>query len=218
MKPLTCFQKCKRFPGGYQVRCKKCQKAGDLQRSQEPESGVQQCNTCGETKPLSCFPTGRRRLSGHAPRCKDCVSSHSKRLYPDVAEAKRARQTADRDKYPERYLLYQARKRAKRDGLPFNITLEDIVIPRFCPILGIPLFRGVGRMCDNSPSLDQFHAGKGYIKGYVPVISNRANRIKSDGSVEEHRAVIRFLEQYEHNNGSTINTSFPITNAQAPSG
>jgi len=35
------------------------------------------------------------------------------------------------------YKLYQAAKtRAKRDGLPFDITYQDVIIPAHCPVLG----------------------------------------------------------------------------------
>jgi hypothetical protein len=36
-------------------------------------------------------------------------------------------------------LFHHARERALAKGLPFAITLDDVVIPDVCPVLGIPL-------------------------------------------------------------------------------
>jgi hypothetical protein len=36
-------------------------------------------------------------------------------------------------------MFHNAQHRAKRKGIPFSITIDDIVIPETCPLLGIPL-------------------------------------------------------------------------------
>lgn len=82
----------------------------------------------------------------------------------------------------------------------FNIDLSDIVIPKVCPILGIPLTKGVKRVpCNNSPSLDRIDSTKGYVKGNVQVISHRANRLKSDASLQELQLVMAHLQKLNHN-------------------
>ena len=82
-------------------------------------------------------------------------------------------------------MLKSARERAQLLGLPFNITIEDIVIPEHCPLLGVKLHFGTltDRVC--SPSLDRIIPELGYVKGNVWVISFRANAIKQDATVEE---------------------------------
>lgn len=77
-------------------------------------------------------------------------------------------------------------------GVPFTITKEDIVIPTHCPILGIPLFRGPRGGGENSPSLDKVRPELGYVPGNVIVISNRANRLKADATIEELRDIASF--------------------------
>lgn len=90
-----------------------------------------------------------------------------------------------------------ARSRAKKRGLPFDITYEDVVVPEFCPILGIPLKeKGRPGWSDNSPSLDRIIPEKGYVKGNVRVISNRANRIKIDATIEELELVLADLRTH----------------------
>jgi hypothetical protein len=82
-------------------------------------------------------------------------------------------------------VLDGARSRAKRDGVPFDITREDIIFPEYCPILGIKLEHGKGVQSDCSPTLDRFIPEAGYVRGNINVISARANRMKSDASIEE---------------------------------
>jgi hypothetical protein len=77
-------------------------------------------------------------------------------------------------------LLGQARYRAKKKGIEFNLELSDVVIPKICPVLKIPLTAGSSsggpRGC--SPSLDRIDNTKGYIKGNVQVMSHKANTMK----------------------------------------
>lgn len=86
----------------------------------------------------------------------------------------------------ERCLLNAARSRARRNNLEFDLELSDIFIPLECPVLKIILTRNDMKMCDpNAPSLDRFDTTKGYTKDNVWVISNRANRMKNNASLEE---------------------------------
>ena len=90
-----------------------------------------------------------------------------------------------------------AKERADKNGLDFNIELEDIIIPKICPVLGIPINidLGRGRRRPDSPSLDKFIPSKGYVKGNVQVISWRANRIKSDGTPEEWLKIAKWCQK-----------------------
>ena len=87
--------------------------------------------------------------------------------------------------------------RAKRKKLPFNIDIEDIIIPKNCPVLGIPIEVNVGgdRMSNNSPTLDKFIPSKGYVKGNINIISWRANSLKSDGTTEEWMKISKWCQQ-----------------------
>lgn len=90
--------------------------------------------------------------------------------------------------------MTSAKRRAREKQLPFNITLEDIVIPEYCPILNIKLFLGKGNPCDNSPSLDRIIPEFGYVKGNVRVISCKANLIKNHGNMIEHEKVLFYMK------------------------
>jgi hypothetical protein len=83
------------------------------------------------------------------------------------------------ERHPEWAIWHRAKKRAARQGLDFNLPLESVVIPQVCPVLGILLFKRVGRSL-NSPSLDRIDPKKGYVVGNCRVVSDHANRIKSN--------------------------------------
>jgi hypothetical protein len=93
-------------------------------------------------------------------------------------------------------LLQNARQRALRYGLPFDLTLDDILVPEQCPVLGIPLRTGEGKASPYSPSLDRIDPRLGYVRGNVLVLSHRANTLKSDATPVELRQVADFLEQW----------------------
>lgn len=94
-----------------------------------------------------------------------------------------------------RKLLTWARYRAKKKGIEFDLTVDDLVIPAFCPVLGIPLERGVGAPGDNSPTIDRLDSRRGYVKGNVLVVSNLANRIKNSANLDNLLRVTAFVQQ-----------------------
>jgi hypothetical protein len=100
-----------------------------------------------------------------------------------------------------RHSLGQAKRRAQKDGREFDITIEDLLpLPTTCPVLGIEInYTGTKArgFVNNSPSIDRIDSSKGYIKGNVQIISWRANRIKSDASIEELEAVIKYMKGHQ---------------------
>jgi hypothetical protein len=91
---------------------------------------------------------------------------------------------------PEYIMWQMAKHRAAAKGLPFNLDVHDVVIPTLCPMLKIPLFQANGVLQDNSPQLDRRNNAKGYVKGNVRVISCKANRSKSDLTLEEMKLMV----------------------------
>ena len=90
------------------------------------------------------------------------------------------------------HLRYQmranAKKRAEAAGLPFALTVDDLVIPDVCPILGVPLDKPTGTKVgptDYAPSLDRIRPALGYVPGNVRVISYKANRLRNNGTFIE---------------------------------
>jgi hypothetical protein len=90
-------------------------------------------------------------------------------------------------------LFDTAKRRAKETGLEFSIKRSELCLPVLCPLLCIPVFVGNGKQGPNSPSVDRIDNSKGYVPGNVWIISQKANRIKSDATVEEISMLARNL-------------------------
>lgn len=90
-----------------------------------------------------------------------------------------------------------AKHRARRLGIPFNLELSDIVIPETCPALGIPIVSGVKSYCDGSPSMDKIHPELGYVKGNIVIVSWKANRMKSNGTLDDLKRLTQFYSSLE---------------------
>lgn len=125
----------------------------------------QMCCSCHVMKPKENFWKSSKRLSGLAARCKEC---HKKKYHSG-----------------EKALFRYAKQRAKDKNIEFSIQLEDILIPKLCPILGINLIQRSVEGIYNAPSLDRIDNSKGYTKDNIHVISWRANTLKSNSTPRE---------------------------------
>lgn len=95
---------------------------------------------------------------------------------------------------PELRMFNGAKHRAKKRNLEFNIEVSDINIPEVCPILGTKIEHGkLGN--DTGPSLDRIDNALGYVKGNVWVVSRRANRIKSDATLDELEKIVAAMKR-----------------------
>lgn len=116
------------------------------------------------------------------------------------AKENRAKRREDEVNYarknPERHLLFAAKRSATRRGLQFNLTLEDIIIPEYCPILNIKLseVRQKDGAKPESPSVDRIDTTKGYIKGNVGIISWKANTHKSALTLEDIERLSNYIK------------------------
>lgn len=102
--------------------------------------------------------------------------------------------------HPNKRLVQAAKVRAKRKGIEFNLTFDDIIIPDKCPVLGIELTSHVNkRLQDNSATIDRIDSTKGYTTDNVIVVSWRANRLKNDASIDEMEKIMLFYKQLQLN-------------------
>jgi hypothetical protein len=90
-----------------------------------------------------------------------------------------------------------AKQRAKRAGLRFDLKISDIVIPEFCPVLGIRLVQNNKKSFADSPSLDRIFPERGYARGNVQVISHKANTIKNNSTIEDLEKVLNYSRNSE---------------------
>ena len=115
----------------------------------------------------------------------------------------------EKDRFNKRYrvnpipqLIYGFRNRAKKQNVPFDLTIEDMKdliknAADVCPALGVKMEIAKLFANDNnySPSFDRIDPKKGYTKNNIVIVSTRANRIKSDATIDEIRKVADFYEK-----------------------
>jgi hypothetical protein len=168
----------------------------------------QVCKTCKVEKPAGAFFKQLSKRSGLFAECKVCQRKRNQAWIDANRERfrhlNRTATNGKRRRDPVRSMLALARARCKKSGLEFALSLEDVVVPEFCPILGIKLTYGLGHgqglsmaVRDSRASLDRIDNTKGYVPGNVVVISYRANRIKSDANVQELLRIARFYARLE---------------------
>lgn len=158
---------------------------------------TKKCAVCKETKCVADFD---RSGIGLSSRCKSCQKEKNKRYrelnkeslsalkhewYNDNKDKILEQKKEGRNLDPRLNMLSTAKHRAKIKNLPFEITVDDILIPDFCPILKIKLQRGEGKATNNSPSLDKIIPELGYVVGNIQVISKLANSMKTNASVDQ---------------------------------
>ena len=84
---------------------------------------------------------------------------------------------------------------AKKRNIPFELSISDIDeigIPITCPVLGIPLYFHRHQVQDDSISFDRIDSSKGYSLDNVIIISYRANKLKSNATLDEMKRIVEF--------------------------
>lgn len=173
--------------------------ANSLPKPATTGSEIRACVSCNQEYPLADFWSAGR--GKRVKECKWCKRSEAKRLYEEGGEASREKarkfQRKRRIEHPREEILRRTRNRALRSGIEFTINENDLDWPDVCPVLGVKLIYGAvgaGRALFNSASLDRVNNKKGYVPGNVRVISNRANCIKRDATLEELRLIVKYVE------------------------
>lgn len=166
------------------------------------------CRFCGEEKALEAFNRDSTRSDGRRNRCRECDAQYFQQHYQDpmwrknhIQRSKTRRQRL-KNEAPEHLwaedALANARQRAKRGHFLCDLDLDYVrsIVADTCPLLGFPLIYAQPKLSDNSPTLDRKNPTLGYTKGNVAVISHRANRLKSDSTIEELQTLLNNLVQY----------------------
>ncbi|MDY5420383.1 MAG: hypothetical protein SPG45_10210 [Lactobacillus johnsonii] len=158
------------------------------------------CTRCKQYKELKEFEFRKDNPNHIRSECKYCRTQES-RIYHymrrrrfDENQTKEKiihidRLKQDKEYHYKTYLINHSKQRAKKKGIEFTITPDDIIIPDKCPILNKPFI-----LLDNkyNYSLDRVDNTKGYIPGNVKIVSRLANTMKNNATNEE-------LEAFAHN-------------------
>jgi hypothetical protein len=81
--------------------------------------------------------------------------------------------------------------------LEWDFTVEELIVPDYCPVLGIPLFFTEGKNTDNTPTMDRVDNTKGYTRDNIEIISYRANRIKNNASLDELVSIVMYVAEHQ---------------------
>lgn len=131
------------------------------------------CTTCGLPKTDNQFNKGQRK-------CRACTK-------------KAWRVWRSKPENVVRTLVNGARRRAKHQRVPFAINFQDLEMPDVCPVLGLK-FDWENQTTPNSPSIDRLNPNLGYVPGNVVIICHMANRIKSNATPNQIRAVADWVD------------------------
>jgi RNase P subunit RPR2 len=195
----TCFM-CKRTKSltefgasGSRSECKKCGVILAKEHRESVRLGWQlglytrpefkKCEKCRQILPASDFGETDLFVSGLYAYCKICSKKH-------FFNYRRNKQT--------NYLFSRTKARAKKNGIDFSITIDDIIIPFACPVLGIELSVSNGNASDNSPSIDRIYNNVGYVAENIIIVSNLVNRIKSNATIDQLIAIAEFYRAIQN--------------------
>ena len=188
-KPKADFNRNRSTATGIHYECRECEKAGRVsaiakniatnngRRKEFGAEHLKKCTSCKEHKPAAEFTNDMTRYDGLKTTCKTCSSELSKQWRSNnLAKA----------------LFKSAKYGAKKRGIEFAITVDDIQIPDRCPIFGFKMEFGGKR--STSPSIDRIDNSKGYVPGNIVVVSVKANHVKSDCTLAELHKLVDFYD------------------------
>jgi hypothetical protein len=215
---LSFFNRHALTKDGYLGHCKECDYIKRKKKQKKEVNIVEEksCCICKEVKSSNYFMRVNRNFDGLSAICLTCWDLHQvtekSKIDRNYPRKLRLQYDPEYRKYinllksksngthlgRRKRMLANAKKRAKKLNLDFNLTLEDIIIPDECPIFKIPFTFVAETSYQDNCSLDRIDNTKGYIKGNVQVISMKANTMKNSATPEELLNFCKyFLQQLE---------------------
>ncbi len=160
-------------------------------------------NLCNETltdKQIALILNKKPRTIAYHRTLLGLKSARNRRTYQDLTTKIKG------------YMIRNSKWSAKRRNHEFNLTINDIQLPEYCPLLGIKLYYNFEKRTHfnsfNHASLDRIDNSKGYIKGNVIVLSRLANAMKNEADFNQLLTFsdnIKSLINYYKNQGALGN-------------
>lgn len=158
---------------------------------------TKKCSKCKKIKSLDEFYNHNVTKDGKTHHCKECMTiyrrenAEKQRLYmqnlraTDNEKVKKIRNKSYKKSDPAIKVVTQARNRAKRKNIEFDLEVSEIMVPTVCPYLKVPFIIGEKHKYEYTYSIDRIDNLKGYIKNNVEIISKKANSMKNSATQEE---------------------------------
>ncbi len=146
----------------------------------ENKAPYRECKVCHIRKKLMSRYFFRNKVKkgevnpkGFQSVCRECI----------------ANMRMQREVDPRSRMLLRSRSNAKTKGVPHTIKWGEIELPTYCRYLGVKLDYSAAAFGHArrpfGASFDRIVPSLGYVKGNVQVISELANRMKTNATVEE---------------------------------
>ena len=152
---------------------------------------MKECRLCHQILSFEKFSRNRTRNDGYQKWCKNCVRETA---WEEIVDR----------------MVRGARHRAKKFGLEFDLTKEIVLEINekqkgLCALSGVvlnweayPRNAQSQRFCPtNRASLDRIDSTLGYTKSNIQVVTELANRIKGESSMEELVAVCKAIVSHQ---------------------
>lgn len=95
-----------------------------------------------------------------------------------------------------RMLLFAARTRARKNGLPFNLSFEDLPFEPTCAVTGQPIAWSASTpYAPDSPSLDRIIPAYGYVPENVRVVRRQINLLMSAADPADRLRIAELVER-----------------------
>ena len=142
------------------------------------------CTRCNVEKEINKenFPT--RKGGKFRADCRECYNAYKR----------------NNIKYARHHMVTDARIRARKQGLEFDLIKEEINFPDVCPILNLELKHGRDDW-QNSPNIDRIDNTKGYTMDNIIVVSALANTIKTSATPDQIIKVGEFYKKLYEEKG-----------------
>ena len=166
------------------------------------------CTKCKTLLPKALFSKDKARKTGFRAACKECSALEFKKFRDSpaylqrLARQKQTRATEKKELPRVRWAKIafgNAKRRAKQAGLDFTLTVQGIInmAQLRCPLLDVQLDYGANVSNANSASIDRIDSRRGYTSDNCKVISFKANRIKTNATLEEITLLAKNMQSYK---------------------
>jgi hypothetical protein len=149
---------------------------------------MKRCATCNENKEYTDFQRNSQQKDGYSCYCRSCTT---------IAYKVRYEENKNNQDWQLQKMLNASRTRATRKNLEHTLTLNELqyLYPddNKCPVFGFELDWGHPKW--SSPSLDRIDSTKGYTYNNCQIISNKANMLKNDATLEELELLVNYLKE-----------------------